>query len=70
MPALTGLGSPHWAPEARGLITGLTRGTRREHLVRAALEAIAFQTRDVLDAMAPGLELLRADGGVSRERAS
>jgi glycerol kinase len=63
VPALTGLGSPHWAPEARGVIAGLSRGTRREHLVRAALEAIAFQTRDVLAAMDLELEVLRADGG-------
>jgi glycerol kinase len=65
VPALAGLGSPHWAPEARGLIAGLTRGTRREHLVRAALEATAYQTRDVLDAMPVELELLRADGGAT-----
>ena len=65
VPALTGLGSPHWAPEARGLISGLTRGTRREHLVRAALEAIAFQTNDVLTAMELDVELLRADGGAA-----
>jgi len=65
VPALAGLGSPHWAPEARGLITGLTRGTGRAHLVRAALEAAAYQTSDVLDAMAPRVELLRADGGMS-----
>jgi glycerol kinase len=65
VPALAGLGSPHWAPDARGLIAGLTRGTRREHLVRAALEAAAYQTRDVLDAMPGGLELLRADGGMT-----
>ena len=63
VPALTGLGSPHWRADARGLISGLTRGTRRVHLVRAALEAIAFQTRDVLAAMKLDLELLRADGG-------
>jgi len=63
VPALTGLGSPHWRADARGLISGLTRGTRRVHLVRAALEAIAFQTRDVLAAMELDLELLRADGG-------
>ena len=71
VPALAGLGSPHWAPQARGLVTGLTLGTRREHLARAALEAIAFQTRDVLDAMrASGLELgvLRADGGATANR--
>jgi glycerol kinase len=65
VPALTGLGSPHWAPEARGLITGLTRGTRRQHLVRAALEAIAFQTHDVIAAMGVEPELLRADGGAA-----
>jgi glycerol kinase len=63
VPALTGLGSPHWAPEARGLVAGLTRGTRREHLVRAALEAIAFQTADVLDAMTLDVDVVRADGG-------
>lgn len=65
VPALAGLGSPFWAPEARGLVTGLTRGTRREHLVRATLEAIAYRTRDVLDAMGLGLEVLRVDGGVT-----
>ena len=65
VPALAGLGSPHWVPEARGLITGISGGTRREHLVRAALEAAAFQTRDVLDALPFGLETLRADGGAA-----
>jgi glycerol kinase len=65
VPALAGLGAPHWAPGARGLITGLTGGTSREHLVRAALEAIAFQTCDVLDAMQIALDLLRADGGAA-----
>ena len=65
VPALAGLGAPHWAPDARGLITGLTGGTRREHLVRASLEAIAFQTADVLDAMGIELDVLRADGGAS-----
>jgi glycerol kinase len=68
VPALVGLGSPHWAPDARGLLTGLTRGTRREHLVRAALEAIAFQTRDVVDAMGIELDVLRADGGATANR--
>jgi glycerol kinase len=63
VPALAGLGSPHWAPEARGLVTGLHLGTRREHVVRAALEAIAYQVADVLKAVGGGLELLRADGG-------
>jgi glycerol kinase len=67
VPALTGLGSPHWDPYARGTIVGITRGTRREHLARAALEAIAYQTVDAVDAMeaASGKRLaeLRADGG-------
>ena len=69
VPALAGLGAPYWDPDARGLITGLTRGTRPEHLARAALEAIAYQTRDVVDEMA-GLtgsppNLLRVDGGAT-----
>ncbi|HLY35587.1 MAG TPA: glycerol kinase GlpK, partial [Candidatus Limnocylindria bacterium] len=69
VPALTGLGSPHWDPYARGTIVGLTRGTGRAHLARAALEAIAYQTVDAVRAMekAAGVELeeLRADGGAS-----
>jgi glycerol kinase len=65
VPALAGLGAPHWAPDARGLIAGLTGGTRREHLVRAALEGIAFQTCDVLQAMEIELDVLRADGGAA-----
>jgi glycerol kinase len=65
VPALTGLGSPHWDPHARGLVTGITRGTTRAHLVRAALEAIAFQVADVLDAFPSRVEVLRADGGAS-----
>jgi glycerol kinase len=67
VPAFTGLGAPHWDGRARGTIVGLTRGTRREHIVRATLEAIAFQTRDVTEAMAAdaGVEFdtLRVDGG-------
>jgi glycerol kinase len=67
VPALTGLGSPHWDPYARGTIVGITRGTTREHLARAALEAIAYQTVDAVEAMeaASGKRLteLRADGG-------
>ena len=55
MPALTGLGAPHWDPHARGLIIGLTRGTTRAHIVRATLEAIAFEVRDVLETM-PGAD--------------
>jgi glycerol kinase len=69
VPALTGLGSPHWDPHARGAIVGLTRGTTRAHLVRATLEAIAYQTLDAVRAMdaATGepLRELRADGGAS-----
>ena len=69
VPALTGLGSPWWDPDARGTITGLTRGTTRAHLVRATLEAIAFQVGDAVDAMvrASGQPLgdLRADGGAT-----
>src|SRR3954467_198593 len=69
VPALTGLGSPHWDPYARGTIVGLTRGTRRAHLARATLEAIAYQTVDAVRAQekAAGRSLaeLRADGGAS-----
>jgi glycerol kinase len=65
VPALAGLGSPHWRPDARGIVSGLTGGTRREHLARAALESIAYQTRDVLDAMNIELDVLRADGGAA-----
>ena len=68
VPALTGLGSPHWDPYARGTILGLTRGSTRAHLVRATLEAIALQTADAVDAMegaGPALRELRADGGAS-----
>ncbi|HYG96587.1 MAG TPA: glycerol kinase GlpK, partial [Solirubrobacterales bacterium] len=67
VPALTGLGSPHWDPYARGTIVGLTRGNGRAHLARAALEAIAYQTVDAVRAQeaASGerLEVLKADGG-------
>lgn len=69
VPALTGLGTPWWEPDARGTIVGLSRGSTREHLVRAALEAMAYSTLDVLQAMVtePGLVLrsLRADGGAA-----
>ena len=51
VPAFTGLGAPHWDMYARGLLVGLTRGTTRAHIVRAALEAMAYQTRDVIAAM-------------------
>jgi glycerol kinase len=65
VPALTGLGSPHWDANARGLVTGITRGTTRAHLVRAALEAIAFQVADVLDVLPGSIVVRRADGGAS-----
>jgi len=68
VPAFTGLGSPHWDPEARGTILGLSRGLGRAHLARAMVEAMSFQVRDVLDAMAGGSTaptLLRVDGGAS-----
>ena len=65
VPALTGLGSPHWEPDTRGLLSGITRGTTRAHVVRATLEAIAFQIADVLDALPLELRALRADGGAS-----
>jgi glycerol kinase len=68
VPALTGLGSPHWDPDARGLVTGISRGTTRAHLVRAALEAIAFQVADVLDAYPGDVGVLRADGGATENR--
>jgi glycerol kinase len=67
VPALVGLGAPYWDPHARGSINGITRGTTREHIARAALEAMCYQTRDVLDAMKKdsGLEIrrLKVDGG-------
>lgn len=69
VPALTGLGSPWWDSHARGMVIGITRGTTRAHLARATLEAIAFQTRDVVDLMcrASGTPLreLRVDGGAA-----
>lgn len=72
VPAFTGLGAPHWDPHARGAILGLTRGTNRRHLCRAALESIAFQSADVLTAMEKdsGINLaeLRVDGGASRSQ--
>jgi glycerol kinase len=67
VPALTGLGSPHWDPYARGTIVGLTRGSGRAHLARAALEAIAYQAVDAVraqeEAAGRPLESLKADGG-------
>lgn len=69
VPAFTGLGAPYWDMEARGTVVGLTRGSTRAHLARAALEAIAYQTRDVLEAMVADagtpLNILKADGGAT-----
>ena len=69
VPALAGLGAPHWEPEARGTITGLTRGSGPAHLARAALEAMAYGTADVFDAMRTqsgvAFERLRVDGGAA-----
>lgn len=67
VPAFTGLGAPHWDMYARGTITGITRGTNRKHIIRAALESIAFQSKEVIDAMTRTLgtspSSLKVDGG-------
>jgi glycerol kinase len=71
VPAFTGLGAPHWDMYARGLLIGIERGTTRAHLARATLESIAYQTRDLVEAMrAAGqpIEVLRADGGGTANR--
>ena len=69
VPAFAGLGSPWWDPYARGTIVGITRGTTKAHIARAVVEAMAYQTRDAVDAMttAAGVEIkdLRVDGGAS-----
>ncbi len=69
VPALAGLGAPHWDAYARGTMVGLTRGTNKGHIARAALEGIAFQVADVLDAMEQdsgiSIDQLRVDGGAS-----
>jgi glycerol kinase len=65
VPALTGLGAPDWDPDARGAVFGITRGTTRAHLVRATLEAIAFEVRDVCSLLSPAPSVLRVDGGAS-----
>ena len=70
VPALTGLAAPYWDPYARGLICGITRGTTRAHIARAALDGIAFQTYDIAKAMAKDMNAplteLKVDGGASR----
>lgn len=67
VPAFVGMGTPHWDSEARGAVFGLTRGTEKEHFIRAALESLAYQTKDVLDCMEKDsgidIKVLRADGG-------
>lgn len=69
VPAFTGLGAPYWDSEARGAVFGLSRGTEKEHFVRATLESLAYQTKDVLDAMqkdaGTDLDMLRVDGGAA-----
>ena len=69
IPAFTGLGAPYWDPRARGAVFGLTRGTKREHLVRAALESIAYQTADVFEEMVKAVgrrpRYLKVDGGAA-----
>src|SRR5262249_8987746 len=69
VPAFVGLGAPYWDADARGALVGLTRGVTRAHVVRAALEALAYQTRDVVDAMTTAggtpLRALRVDGGAA-----
>ena len=70
VPAFVGLGAPHWDERARGTIVGLTRGTTRAHLIRATLESIAYQSRDVVECFSSdaglGLDTLRVDGGACR----
>lgn len=69
VPAFTGLGAPHWDQDARGAVFGLTRGTEKEHFIRATLESLAYRTRDVVDAMNADADLktetMRVDGGAS-----
>ena len=72
VPAFTGMGAPHWNMYARGTMFGLTRGTNRNHIIRACLEAIAYQTKDVIDAMVEdtgiSITALKVDGGASANR--
>lgn len=72
IPAFAGLGAPYWRPHARGMISGLTRGTKKAHIIRAALESIAQQTADILEVMQQGsrhkLKNLKVDGGATRNR--
>ena len=72
VPAFVGLGAPHWDMYARGAIFGLTRGANKNHIIRAALESIAYQTKDLIDAMAEDigdkLNSIKVDGGASRNK--
>ena len=69
VPAFTGLGAPYWDDDCRGAIFGLTRGTKKEHFIRATLNSIALQTKDVIDEMSKvtkkKIEILKVDGGAS-----
>jgi glycerol kinase len=69
VPAFVGLGSPYWDSDVKGAVFGLTRGTTKEHFIRAALEALAYQTKDVLEAMVTDsgypVHMLRVDGGAA-----
>jgi len=69
VPAFVGMGAPHWDPDARGTILGITRGTRQEHIVRAGLESVAYQTRDLVAAMGRdagrAIQSVKVDGGAS-----
>jgi glycerol kinase len=71
VPAFTGLGAPYWDMYARGCIVGITRGTKREHIIRAAEESIAYQTLDIIQAMekdtGASLNQLKVDGGACRD---
>ena len=72
VPAFTGLGAPHWDMMARGMLIGITRATKREHIIRAALESIAYQSKELLDAVQAdtgiAIEALQVDGGASANR--
>ena len=69
MPAFTGMGAPYWDSQARGLVSGITRGVKKEHFIRASLESIAYQVNDLMEAMQKDMggkiSVLRVDGGAS-----
>ena len=74
VPALAGLGAPHWKPDARGLLSGITGGTTKAHVARAVLEGVALQNVDILNAMSSDagcpLQVLKVDGGMSKNNFS